>query len=193
MSFVEETDPLWQEIEGIVRDEGLYLYDFERMTSAQLRVAIAAVPNGEPHATDSRAVSPEAGTPDAANSEAADAEAAEAQPKRGVTSGDCSRIVRRLMTFFKAEGHRWGVIEEPEIEVSSPGLARHLRLPLHFRGAVGEKVKVVCFRATPVGAVITGTLAACDGEQICIEPLGATEQVTVPLGEVKKAQVEFSF
>ncbi len=181
MSFVEETDPLWQEIESIVRDEGLYLYDFERLTGAQLRVAIAAVPNGEPH-----------GKP-GAEGVAADAAAEGEQPKRGVTSGDCSRMVRRLMTFFKAEGHRWGVVEEPEIEVSSPGLARHLRLPLHFRGAVGEKVKVVCFRATPVGAVITGTLAACDGEQICIEPVGVSEQVCVPLGEVKKAQVEFSF
>lgn len=178
MSFVEESDPLWQEIESIVRDEGLYLYDFERLTGAQLRVAIAAVPNGESH-----------GVPQ----EVAPAEDDASPAKRGVTSGDCSRIVRRLMTFFKAEGHKWGVIEEPEIEVSSPGLARHLRLPLHFRGAVGEKVKVVCFRATAHGAVLTGTLAACDGEQICIEPVGVSEQVCVPLGEVKKAQVEFSF
>ena len=189
MSFVEESDPLWQEIESIVRDEGLFLYDFERLTGAQLRVAIAAVPNGEPH-----------GLPQA---EATPTEDGAVPVKRGVTSGDCSRIVRRLMTFFKAEGHKWGVIEEPEIEVSSPGLARHLRLPLHFRGAVGEKVKVVCFRATAHGAVLTGTLAACDGEQICIEPnsslgvgsseAGVSEQVCVPLGEVKKAQVEFTF
>lgn len=189
MSFVEESDPLWQEIESIVRDEGLYLYDFERLTGAQLRVAIAAVPNGESHALPDASAVPEAG---AAGEESA------TPVKRGVTSGDCSRIVRRLMTFFKAEGHKWGVIEEPEIEVSSPGLARHLRLPLHFRGAVGEKVKVVCFRATAHGAVLTGTLAACDGEQICIEPTGtlgsgSSEQICVPLGEVKKAQVEFTF
>lgn len=60
----------------------------------------------------------------------------------GVTSGECTNFCRRLMAFFSVEGPNYGFGTDPELEVSSPGINRRLRLPEHYQNAVGSRVKI---------------------------------------------------
>jgi ribosome maturation factor RimP len=51
---------------------------------------------------------------------------------QGVDHGLCQRVTNHLREFLR----------EYSVEVSSPGFARPLRKPAHFRGAVGRRVAI---------------------------------------------------
>lgn len=64
--------------------------------------------------------------------------------RRSISIDDCSQICRDLRTTLLVDGEKFGINgEDAEIEVSSPGVNRALRLKSHFSGAVGERVKLV--------------------------------------------------
>lgn len=63
---------------------------------------------------------------------------------RSVSIDECGRICRELRTLLLVDGEKFGISgEDVEIDVSSPGINRTLRLRSHFDGAVGERVKLV--------------------------------------------------
>lgn len=164
--FCEQNDKLWTTLADIAADEGLELYDLERRGPGGLRVYISKQRGAD---TESR--------------------------QGGVTSDDCSKLCRRLMTFFMVEGPNFGLNTEPEVEVSSPGVNRELRLADHYAGAVGERVKII-FRnengaITP--APLIGKLKAMDQHGIHVLNEMNSEECTVPLNEIKRAQVDFLF
>jgi ribosome maturation factor RimP len=123
------------------------------------------------------------------------------------TSDDCSRLCRRLINFFMVEGDRLGVGTEPEIEVSSPGVNRHLRLREHFESAIGERVKlgvrgevrpvdesspVEEMPAVKVGGLL-GTLDKVDTSSLILSDERTKKAWKVPFEQVSKANVEFKF
>jgi ribosome maturation factor RimP len=75
------------------------------------------------------------------------------------------------------------------LEVSSPGLERVLRRPVHFRKAVGREVVVKS--ATPVDGAKHhhGTLEAADEAAIAVDVDGTTRRI--PFGEVAEARTVF--
>ena len=175
MSFLESSEPLWSEIASIVDAEGLLLYDIERLGAASLRVIIDR-DKSRPREDES-----EGGT-----------------EHGGVTSHDCTRVCRRLMIFFSAEGAHFGVSSEPELDVCSPGINRHLRLPEHYSRAIGERVKVVRNPA-PTGEpaqikpVVIGKLEVFDTSSIVIDDEELRSSIAVELSTVKRANVDFRF
>lgn len=208
-SFVEPHELLWTEVVGIADAEGLSLYDLER-GGGGLRVFVEANKKAEDKSED------------AAENITSDPDVA-CEGQAGVTSGDCSRLCRRLMFFFSVEGARLGVGSEPSIEVSSPGINRRLRLPWHFRSALGKEVKVTGLAETSNTGVasgaaaltgvqtntslqtITGRLAELRGEDglrgeddanQCHSIVLATEKggtIVFPFASIQKARVEFTF
>jgi ribosome maturation factor RimP len=169
VAFVEKNDPLWVTLQEIVSDEGLLLYDIERFGSGQVRVFVTKEGSVEGAATSDQA-------------------------QGGVTSGDCSRVCRRLMVFFAAKGPDFGLVTEPELDVSSPGINRVLRLPEHFQGVIGERVKVISRPgAGDSGRSVVGVVCSFDGTTVRLKEEGSGVEVAFPLGEVKRASVEFSF
>lgn len=75
-----------------------------------------------------------------------------------------------------------------ELEVSSPGLDRRLRLASHFAGAVGESVRLKLLAAKEgFGANIAGTLESTDGDRLVVNVDG--RRCALVLGEVTKANV----
>lgn len=102
----------------------------------------------------------------------------------GVTSDDCSKLIRKLIHGLAVHGPKLGVGSEPEIEVSSPGIERVLRLPKHFQTAIGEKVKI-----TSKTGFESGILVGFDGQEITIRV--GERDVVVVLEDIKKAQVEY--
>lgn len=118
----------------------------------------------------------------------------------GVTSGDCSRVLRRLMVLFQAEGRSLGVSSEPEIDVSSPGLNRALRLVEHYERALGERVKVILQPSkeleTTVGkktATLVGLLERVADGRVSVRDEASSQSFDVPLSDIKRANVEFVF
>ena len=107
-----------------------------------------------------------------------------------VTSDDCSKLLRELMTEFEAGSEELGVASEPEIEVCSPGINRKLRLPRHFIDAVGQRVKAVIL---PDKKLLIGTLVYADEENARIDDEQSKKEVQFALGEVKSAGIDFKF
>ncbi len=170
--FVDTSNPLWTTLSSIAEDEGLKLYDAE-LSGPTLRIYIDKAP--------------------AANSEAESSET----PTERVNSGDCSRFCRRLMIFFAAEGAKFGVGTEPEIEVSSPGVNRGLRLPLHYAEAVGKRVRIV---GTPASAesveksgAVIGELKSSLEDSVTLIEEKTNKEFVFPLRSIKRAHVDFKF
>ncbi len=184
MPFLNGSDELWLALQAIAAEDALEVYDVERRGVSALRVIIERA-----HAAD------------------------ESLAQGGVTSGDCSGLCRRLMVYFSVEGPRFGLGCEPEIEVSSPGVNRHLRLERHFESAIGKRVKLV-LRNEPHGEVETDFSNGSGDEQSLEKPRGgglsgvlrsvssselrvleerSGEEVSVDRKSVKSARLDFKF
>lgn len=204
MGFVDQSHQLWQEFSKVIRDEGLELYDLERGGN-KLNVTLwkpAAVAAGS--ATES-SVSPENAVPPE-NGRGPEAVPPEARVPgqfvdAGVTSGDCSRICRKLMAYCLTEGVRLGVGSEPELDVSSPGLDRSLRLPVHYAGAVGKIVKFVPtgtapwaeVEGKPIVGVLRGQLESFQDGCVHVREERTKALIVAPIEAVKRANVDLNF
>ena len=175
--FVDKNEKLWQELSSIADDEGLLLYDIERFGDASLRVFISKKKQ---------------------DAEVDEDPAESSKPREGfVTSDDCSRMCRRLMVMMTVEGPGFGLGTEPFIEVSSPGMNRHLRLADHFEQAIGKRVKVTIkgdaeLEGIKPGAYI-GTLEDFKENVVTVVEEGSGRRIQAPKEALRQAQIEFSF
>jgi ribosome maturation factor RimP len=105
----------------------------------------------------------------------------------GVTADDCITVCRRLMDAFAVEGEMLGSGREPELEVSSPGLDRVMRLPWHFVNGIGSSVKLwLADRA------VSGVIEDCSKDEVLAFRESENPEVQhIPLSEVRKAQIIF--
>lgn len=180
MAYIECTDELWQSIEAIALEEGLGLYDLEVQGQPKVCVIVDRVASDAEQTGGPVKPSAVAGA--------------------GVTSDDCSRLCRRLMVYFHAEGARLGLGDEPQIDVSSPGVNRNLRLEKHFQDAVGERIRVVLSQAIdpgegekPIGGPVVGQLMRVENGELCLKMEAKERELTLPFSHVKKARVDFEF
>ena len=81
--------------------------------------------------------------------------------KGGATIADCEEISRALSLRLAAASDKWRNLA---LDVSTPGIERKLYTPAHYRGAVGERLRVKI-----EGEVIEGRLKESDEEGILIE------------------------
>lgn len=79
----------------------------------------------------------------------------------GATLGDCEEISRALSLGLAAVRDKW---RDLVLDVSTPGIERKLYTPAHYRGAIGERLRVKI-----EGEVIEGRLKESDEEGISIE------------------------
>ena len=77
------------------------------------------------------------------------------------------------------------------LEVSTPGLERTLRTPLHFAGAIGERVKVKTTPGTEGDRRADGTLIAADDAGFVVDT--GTEQRRLAYGDVERARTVFEW
>jgi ribosome maturation factor RimP len=73
------------------------------------------------------------------------------------------------------------------LEVSSPGVARPLRLPRHWRRNAGRLVRVVL----DDGAELVGRIAAADGAGVVLDVDGSERRL--PYAAIKTARVQVEF
>jgi ribosome maturation factor RimP len=111
-----------------------------------------------------------------------------ADKEGGLTVDDCARISREIGDLFDVKDI---VAHEYVLEVSSPGLNRVLKKEKDFFWALGKKIKVKM--AHPVGdrKNFTGRLRRFQGGMLDLDV--QNDQVSLPLGDVEKANVVHEF
>lgn len=165
MAFLDQENNLWQTLSAIAADESLAIYDIERIADNSLRIFVEKAERFSAQET-----SPE-------------------NKQDRISSEDCARLCRRLMLYFEVEGAKFG-LSEPEIEVSSPGINRRLRLNWHFVAARGERIKVIS-KLENIARI--GVLEFVDDNSITIKIEQTSEQIKINFPELTRANVEFKF
>ena len=80
----------------------------------------------------------------------------------GVTLDECANISYELSPFLDVNPP---MSQKYRLEVSSPGIERKLTKPVHFKNAIGEKVKL----KIAGGEKLKGTLISADNDGIIVE------------------------
>ncbi len=105
----------------------------------------------------------------------------------GVTIGDCSRISRIISDELDFFAHKYF------LEVSSPGLERQLENFEHFKGAIGEIVKIIYLDKEGIKKITQGALKQVDIEKVMIERREGINVFTqeIYFSDIKKARTVF--
>ncbi|MEY4668241.1 MAG: ribosome maturation factor RimP [Pseudomonadota bacterium] len=171
-----ENTPMWSMISEVAASEGVELFDIEypRDGGASGRSGVVRV-----YITKSAAAIPEG---------------SEESPERrnSVTFEDCVRVTKRLLDIDEQNAF---VPASCVLEVSSPGINRALRLPVHFSGSVGERVRLKFRNSQGSYEVVTGQLRGVANGllEVEVEEKRQKETLSIPLAEVKEARVDFKF
>lgn len=106
----------------------------------------------------------------------------------GVELGDCSKVSHAIEDLLEVEEAITGAYN---LEVSSPGLNRPLRLLSHFQSVVGKVVNVVTKEKLNGRKNYKGVLTTVDDGNLMIN----IDKVdfTVPLDQVAKARLVYKF
>lgn len=185
-----EGTPMWKMIQEVAVSEGVELFDIEfpRDGGASGRSGVVRV-----YITKSAADSTDS-SEESSSDESSSEENSEELPERrsGVTFEDCVRVTKRLLDIDEQNGF---VPASCVLEVSSPGVNRTLRLPAHFSGAIGERVRVKFRNAQGAYQVVVGLLQSFANDELDIEvdEKKVKEKLLVPLNGVKEARVDFKF
>jgi ribosome maturation factor RimP len=171
-----ESSPMWKMIQEVALSEGVELFDIEfpRDGGASGRSGVVRV-----YITKS-------------SGEAMESSDELPERRSGVTFEDCVRVTKRLLDIDEQNAF---VPASCVLEVSSPGVNRTLRLPAHFGGAVGERIRAKFRNAQGSYQVVVGLLRTfADGVlEIEVDEKKNTEKLLVPLSDVKEARVDFKF
>lgn len=113
------------------------------------------------------------------------------KPGGRVGLDECSQVSRAVDTVLDVEDL---VPHEYSLEVSSPGVNRPLKKPVHFERVKGQKVKVKTFG--PIGEPprknFTGTLTEVAADAITVDVEGAGS-FRISFKDIAKANLEFEF
>ena len=109
---------------------------------------------------------------------------------------DCARVSRQITAIDERENF---LSDSWSLEVSSPGVNRKLTRAEHFRGAIGERIKVSTVGPVKISAdkevsgVRRGVLLEWNGEGLVLDDELLKERVSIPLSSLKDARVDFQF
>jgi ribosome maturation factor RimP len=113
------------------------------------------------------------------------------KPGGRVGLDECTQVSRAVDTVLDVEDF---IPNEYHLEVSSPGLNRPLKKPVHYERVKGQKVKVKTFG--PIGEPprknFSGRLAEVTPEDVAVEVEGAGTY-RIPFKDIAKANLEFEF
>jgi ribosome maturation factor RimP len=102
----------------------------------------------------------------------------------GVTMDDCERASRQIGAVLDVEDPMEG---KYLLEVSSPGLTRHLYTPTQYQRYVGQQLKIKIGGETK--RTYTGELAQVTSDAVSLVVEGET--VILPFADIEKANLVF--
>ncbi len=111
------------------------------------------------------------------------------KPGDYIAIDDCETVSRGLSDRLD----ELDFIEEAyTLEVSSPGLERHLKRDWHFKEAIGETVNVKLFRPVNGQKVLSGILLSGDLREGIVLKVGE-EQLSVDKQSIADVKISFEF
>jgi ribosome maturation factor RimP len=96
----------------------------------------------------------------------------------------CSRVVSAVSPALEAEGY------DGPIEVSSPGIARPLTKPEHFRRFVGREAKVRISEPVEGRRNFTGVIERVGESDFVLKLLEGGAEVELPFGSITRAHLK---
>lgn len=105
----------------------------------------------------------------------------------GVDLGAITDATRRISRALDAADP---ISSSYTLEVSSPGIERNLRLPEHFAGAVGERVKVKTRPDSGVDRRINGVLESFDEPRFGVRD-DAGDLIVLSIDQTERVRTEF--
>lgn len=111
------------------------------------------------------------------------------EKEQGTTLDVCAEASRTLSTALESDENFPGAFD---LEVSSPGLERRLRLQSDFEKVAGREVKLkLAEKMDGLGANVTGTLLRTEGPETVLSVNG--KEWRIPLRRIKQANVVWRF
>ena len=105
-----------------------------------------------------------------------------------ISLDECEVISRRMSDLLDEKDPIQG---EYMLEVSSPGIERRLRTPMHFEMYMGETVDIGLYKAINGNKTISGKLLAYEDEKITIE--NEDGNLTIMQSETTSVRLHFDF
>jgi ribosome maturation factor RimP len=112
-------------------------------------------------------------------------------PAESGTGVDLDQLALATRLISRELDHTDPVPGRYTLEVTSPGLERHLRTPEHFRRAVGSTVNVRLHRAIDGERRLGGELIRADDETVTIRVAGSGLEHTLQHDEIERARTVF--
>jgi len=103
-----------------------------------------------------------------------------------VTLDKCTEVTKIISPILDLEPPVSG---EYFLEVSSPGIDRHLKTLDHFRHSVGDLVKL----KLSDGTKLKGKILATEGNTVRLYDKGSKEEREIPFAEITKAKTYFEW
>jgi ribosome maturation factor RimP len=111
-------------------------------------------------------------------------------PEDSVGIEDCASVSRELSTILDVEDP----LDQPyTLEVSSPGLDRPLRHADDFRRFAGRQARVVTDEPVQGQSFFSGRIEAVEGDDIVLAVGHKGKRQRVPLGRIRRAQLDVEF
>ncbi|MBR1635132.1 MAG: ribosome maturation factor RimP [Lachnospiraceae bacterium] len=104
----------------------------------------------------------------------------------GITIDDCVTVSRRMNEILDREDY---IADAYTFEVSSPGIERRLRTDQHFKGAVGELVRLKLYAAKDGKKEWDGILKEAAEDTVVLDCEGT--EMTIPKSEIASAHTVF--
>ncbi len=101
-----------------------------------------------------------------------------------VTIQDCVTVHKELRWLLESDGLVQGRLN---LEVSSPGPRRRLRVPQDLKRFTGEPVRLVLHEPVDGLYVVNGRLVQVDTDRIVV--LDETQEIVVPMANIKRANL----
>jgi ribosome maturation factor RimP len=102
----------------------------------------------------------------------------------GVTLDQCQAVSREVSVLLDVEDP---IHTAYDLEVSSPGLDRHLSRGWHFQECSGQRVEINLYQAVGGRKHLTGTLDCRDGEHLQVDTDAGVVELT--RDQISKARV----
>lgn len=106
--------------------------------------------------------------------------------ENGVDINDCEAVHRAIDPILDEADP---IPVQYNLEVSSPGVERELRLPFHYEVCLGQKVDVKLFTQLNGAKQLCGVLDAYDEENSAI----TVDETVIGLDKISKVNIHFDF
>lgn len=109
----------------------------------------------------------------------------EQEKKKGISLEDCTKATRAIEPVLEEKEQEVGLPGAYDLEVSSPGLDRRLRLKSDFEQELGATVKLKLKKGAGLGSSLRGELFEVDSDAIIVAADG--RKVRVPFESIVRA------